>query len=116
MPIDPGRRIRVADEHPANQGVLAYLRTNERARTSPRSAKPGDVPDPYYQLGTHPDIVEHLWDKLGRALPEDCRCVVVACVALVQPKSGVVIALGLGTSYALRLTAEDLLDALASEH
>ena len=113
MPINPGRRIRVADAHPANEGVLAYLRTKERAHTSPLSTKPGDVKDPYYELGTHPDVVEHLWDRLGPALPEDCRCVVLGAVALAQPRSGVVMALGLGTNYALRLTPEDFLDARA---
>jgi hypothetical protein len=107
VPISPGRRIDVAETQPLNRGVLAYLRAHERSAGQPLSARPGDVADPYYQLGSHPDIVEHVWDILGRALPQDCRCVVLGSPALVELRSGIVLALALGTTYTLRLTPAD---------
>jgi hypothetical protein len=114
MPYSPGRRIEVAERHALNRGVLAYLGRAERASTAPLSARPGDLADPYYQLGTHPDVVEYLWDTLGGTLPEDCRAVVLGTPALVQPDSGVILALGLGTEYALRLTPADAIEARAA--
>lgn len=114
MPLSPGRRIEVSERHPDNRGVLAYLRTGNRDAAPPLSARPGDVTDPYYQLGTHPDVVEHVWDVLGSALTEDCRCVVSGCIALVQPNSGVVLALGLGTTYAVRFSPADAAETAAA--
>lgn len=95
MPMpDPGR--------PENAGVLGYL---QRAGA--------DQPDPHpdeadrYHLGTHPDIVAHLWDELAAAFDDDARAVVHGSPALVDPASGVVMVVGLGTTYALRLTSAD---------
>ena len=48
-------------------------------------------------------MLERLWTEINSALPADGRCVVYGGPALVQPHSGVVLALGLGTSYTLRL-------------
>jgi hypothetical protein len=92
------------------------LRAGKRTGAFPLSARPGDVDDPYYRLGTHPDVVEHLWDGLNPALPSDSRCVVLGRVALAHPARGVVLALAMGTGYALRLTPEDLEEALAAGH
>lgn len=113
MPLDPGRSIAVAEAHPANRGVLAHL----RARTSegaPLTARPGDVPSPYLGLGAHPDVVERVWDQLGWALSEDCRCIVHGTPALVDPGTGLVLALALGTSYVLRIAPADLEGSLAA--
>jgi hypothetical protein len=41
--------------HPANATVLAYL--SRGGKTSPQVIPPDGVKDPYYGLGSHPDIV-----------------------------------------------------------
>ncbi len=59
--------------------------------------------DPHYGLGTHPDIVEHMW-KLDALLPQRCRWVFWGKPSLVHPQSGVVFAVGFGTiGYVMRL-------------
>ena len=114
--------MRVSLEHPANAGVLRHLRRTwqdrhggapgtDESRTSvpgdariAASASPEDVSDPYYTLGSHPDLVERLWDELGGRLPERCRWVVYGQPALVHPRSGIVFGFTAGThTYALRL-------------
>jgi hypothetical protein len=91
---------------PANAGVIRYL---ERIRGSdPRRADvrpPGDLKHDYWGLGAHPEIVERIWDEIGRNLPPDCRQVVVGTPALVHPGSGTLLAVAIGTSYAIRLPA-----------
>jgi hypothetical protein len=72
---------------------------------------PRDIADPYTTLGSHPEIVERLWDAVGSQLTTDCRAVVCGTPALVAPRSGIVFGLALGTEYALRLTAEFLIQA-----
>ena len=96
---------------PANARVLAFL--SERARPGTTAfALPGDSVDPYYELGSHPDVVSRLWDELGEVLPLDCRGVVYGRPGLVHPGSGVVLALGLGTEYGLRIHADDQAEAI----
>ncbi len=86
---------------PQNMKVLAYL--SQSRSQMPAFAPRGSVPDPYYGCGCHPDIVERLWDQIGRALPADCRCLVHGTPALAHPKTGVILAIGIGTQYGLRL-------------
>lgn len=65
---------------------------------------PADVVDPYYRLGTHPDLVARLWDELGGVLPVDCRGVFYGTPALIRPDTGIVFGYAGGThNYALRL-------------
>ena len=97
-------------EHPANRDVLSYLGGSERLRRSVSESafredcSPAEISDPYYKLGTHPDLVMRLWDELGKTLPADCRRVVFGTPALVRPDSGVVFGFAGGThTYALRL-------------
>jgi hypothetical protein len=97
-------------DHPANRAVLSYLGAPERLRGSVSEAafrkdcSPAEVSDPYYKLGTHPDLVARLWDELGKGLPADCRRVVFGTPALVRPDSGVVFGFAGGShTYALRL-------------
>src|SRR5215831_4174631 len=40
----------------------------------PLSQSLAEVDDPWYGLGTHPDIIEHMW-KLDGTLPQSCRWV-----------------------------------------
>jgi hypothetical protein len=113
MRPEPGKHIPVSESHAANRGVLAHLRLGPAATTR-LSARPGDVEDPYYKLGSHPDVVEHLWDVIGASLPRDCRCVVLGRPALAHPRRGVVLAVGLGTTYALRFAPADLAEIRAA--
>ncbi len=61
--------------------------------------------------GSHPDIVERVWDQLSAALPKSCRCLVHGTPALVHDKLGVVLGLTLGTEYALLLPNGRMPDA-----
>jgi len=93
---------------PQNQRIIEYLTRGggyflKKSYDSPAFAPWDSVPDPYSGCGCHPDIVEYLWDRIGKALPADCRGLVYGTPGLVQPKSGVILALGNGTSYGLRL-------------
>lgn len=69
--------------------------------------RPGPDTDTW-RLGAHPDIVQHLWERLNAALPADCRFLVANTAALVDPESGRVIAVALGTQYAIRLIGAGL--------
>lgn len=86
---------------PQNTTVLSYLSRGKR--DTPAYAPPDAAEDPYYECGCHPEIVERLWDQIGAALPKDCRCLVHGVPALVHPRSGVILAIGIGTQYGLRL-------------
>jgi hypothetical protein len=86
---------------PANQKVLQYLAS--RNPTAPLLAAPNSTLDPFCGLSSHPEIVEHLWKKLGISLPLDCCWIVSGTPALVHLGSGVVLAFTLGTLYILRL-------------
>jgi hypothetical protein len=97
---------------PVNQGVLKYLGRGEKARNAPIAA-PDSVPDPYLRQGSHPDIVQRVWENLGGVLPAKCRCLVYGTPAIVHERSGVVIAICNGTQYNLRLTAHDFREAIA---
>ncbi len=55
-----------------------------------------EVADPWYGLGTHPDIIEIMWN-LDDTLPRRCRWVFWGRPALVHPDTGVVFAIGIGT-------------------
>lgn len=55
------------------------------------------------KCGCHPEIVERLWDQIGPKLPTDCRGLVHSNPALVHSRSGVILAIGMGTWYGLRL-------------
>jgi len=99
--------------HPANQGVLAYLKSPTRLARSVSIAKdraeclPAAVKAPYLTLGTHPDLVTRLWNELGGSLPSDCRVIAYGMPALVRPDTGVIIGVAGGTQmYALRLDAD----------
>ncbi len=88
---------------PANRKLLAYLEGREKGDCA-RERNPADVHDPYYTLGTHPEIVERLWDELGGALPAKCRWILYGRPVLVHPRTGAVFGFAGGSlTYALRL-------------
>ena len=90
-------------QHPSNLKVIHYLCRNADGWTGPLfepALSPSKLkPRP----GSHPDIVEHLWESLASLLPAECRALVCGSPALVAPTSGVIFAVPLGTEYGLRL-------------
>ena len=97
---------------PMNRGVLNYLGRGQKSHYTVIAA-PNSVTDPYQGQGSHPDIVQRVWDELGANLPLQCRCLIYGTPALVQDRTGVVIAICNGTQYNLRLTPSDLRNATA---
>jgi hypothetical protein len=88
-------------EHPANVRVIAHL--SARRAQAPLLAEPDSVELPYYHLGSHPDIVERVWDELAAPFPQEARKIVCGTPGLVHPDSGAIFALAYGTRYVLRL-------------
>lgn len=89
--------------HPANRKLLTYLEGRAKDH-GPRERNPANVDNPYYALGTHPEIVERLWDELGGPLPAKCRWILYESPVLVHPNTGVVFGFAGGSlTYALRL-------------
>jgi hypothetical protein len=88
--------------------VLERIARGPIAPDPPMSQPIEAVADPWFGLGTHPDIIEQMW-KLDEALPRSCRWVFWGGPALVHPESGVVFAVGFGTiGFVMRLPAEVL--------
>jgi hypothetical protein len=89
----------------ANDSAFRFLRGLAKG---PRIEVPVRAPDDpehdyYRDSGAHPDIVERLWDQLGKDLPVESRALVFGRPAIIHPQSGIVLAFSLGTEYALRL-------------
>ena len=100
-------------DHPDNAGVLRHLARGWDGKQIGPSVSPADVADPYMTLGTHPDLVQRLWDELGARLPEPCRWVVYGRPALVHPRTGLVFGFAGGThTYGLRLPAAERAEAM----
>jgi hypothetical protein len=89
-------------DHPSNRGVLEYFGRNHPGHAP--ALEPVANPDASLQrsTGSHPDIVDHLWN-LGAALPVECRALIYGRAVLVSPTRGVIFAAALGTEYGLRL-------------
>lgn len=111
-PFAHKRLIRAALERAENAGILAYLRERTGTDVIHLRRPPDDVDR--YALGAHPDVVERLWGRLNAALPEDAAFLVGHGPALVHPHSRIVVALALGTQYALRLPAGRVTEAMAA--
>jgi hypothetical protein len=86
---------------PLNDGVIRYLERHRTFAEDDRAPRPDHLD--YWESGSHPDVVERVWNQLGNALPLESRRVVCGTPALVHPTSKVVIAVSIGTAYALRL-------------
>jgi hypothetical protein len=104
--------VHVALDRPENAGVLDYLGRSRGLGDLPVGQSPDEVDR--LHLGTHPRIVERLWDALDAALPVSGRCVIFGGPALVQQASGVVLAVGIGTQYVLRLLPGDREQAIVA--
>jgi hypothetical protein len=84
-----------------NRGALKYFGRDHSVRpTFEPVARP--AARRHRSIGSHPDIVEHLWD-LAATLPVECRALVYGRAVLVAPTRGVIFAAALGTEYGLRL-------------
>lgn len=99
------------DSLPKNAGVLRYLGQGV-APADVRVERPTEATD-RWQLGAHPDIVERLWTDLAGTLPDDSPRLVAGGAALVDPATEAVVAVALGTTYALRLEGAALDEARA---
>jgi hypothetical protein len=95
--------------HPANAGVLRSMGLDCKAVLI---AAPDSVIGPYLNCGSHPDVVERVWDQLGAAVPIDSRCLLCGTPALVHPKSGVILVVSYGTEYTLRIPVDAIGEAL----
>jgi hypothetical protein len=89
----------------ANQKLFAYLQKQDQSGKAIFTPWNSGA-DPYLHCGCHPDIVERLWDQLGKALPADCRVLVYGVPALRHPESDTILGIGLGTRYALRFNID----------
>jgi hypothetical protein len=94
--------MHVDAEAPANRGILDYLSDSGKWR-APLLEPAAALATSRARFGPHPDIVEHLWNRIAPQLRTDCRAVVYGTPALVAPQRGLVFAVPLGTEYGLRL-------------
>lgn len=86
---------------PVNAKVLAFLGITDVDGAA--SFRPEEIN--YYELGTHPDLVDYLW-KLGASVAPGCACVINqrSSPLLAHPASGIIFGLAGGTNtLALRL-------------
>jgi hypothetical protein len=97
-------------DHPANVEVIRSLGRKTGMATCILASEADH--DPYLWCGSHPDIVGRIWDDLGRGMPPSSRRILCGTPVLVDPDTGVVLAMGYGTNYALRLPDGSLPTAL----
>ncbi len=91
------------EENPLNRGVLSYLCREAGVSATPRIERPASRPVSSWQSGSHPEIVDHVWESLASLLPVDCRVVACGKPVLAAPRHSVIFAVPLGTEYGLRL-------------
>jgi hypothetical protein len=114
MMLEESRRlpIRFNLEDCRNAGAIRHFEHRNELKFPPCMQITESPRDPYINLGTHPDIVEHLWSDLGSIVPEDCRCIVFGSPALIAPRSGILLAQAFGTRYVLRIPRESMHEAI----
>ena len=99
--------------HLANHKVIPFL--SRRNPNAPLIASFDSKPNPYFTLGSHPDIVERVWKRIGTAMPSECRFIICGTPALAQPDSDILFAFALGTQYCLRLPTNLIETALLAK-
>ena len=105
----------LADVEAAVDRVLDKIARGPIRPDPPVSQSLGEVADPWYGLGTRPDIIEIMWN-LDDTLPQQCRWVFWGRPALVHPDTGVVFAIGIGTiGHVIRLPPQ-VLEAAEPRH
>jgi hypothetical protein len=86
--------------------VMQRLKHGPASPEPPLSQSLDEVADPWFGLGTHPDIISKLWE-MDDTLPQKCRWVFCGRPSLVHPNTGVVFAVAFGTiGIVLRLPPE----------
>jgi len=97
MKLDPS--------HPWNIGLVRELaaQAKQRRQRVDAIAAPKSVTNPYWDLGSSPEVVERLWDVLGARLGEKSRAIVYGVPGLVDPGGGAVLALAYGEAYVIRV-------------
>jgi hypothetical protein len=102
--------MKLDESHHLNLKVIEHL--NRRKPEVPPIAAPDSHPDPYWELGSHPEVVEHVWDILGATLPIDCRAIIYGRPGLIHPPTGIIFALAYGTAYVIRVPGDTIKTAL----
>lgn len=106
--------MQIAADHPANVSILAYLGSCDPEHTI-MSQSPESIEQVYLCVGTHPDIVERLWDTITVELPASCRWVAYHWPVLVHPTTGIIFGFAQGSgAYALRLPPTEREQAIAA--
>jgi len=101
--------------HRVNDGVLKYLQGDWNLRPEPIYGEPDEVLDPKAALGTHPELLDWLWNTICAKLPKDCRKVIYGKPVLIHPETGVIFGLGHGECVcALRLPLDKVGEAIMS--
>lgn len=109
-------KIDLIFKNPVNQGILDCLQYLGRNWRGPLSCHPSEAHDPYYHLGTHPDLVEKLWDKLTVEIPMDSTWVLHSRPVLVHPETSVIFAFATGThTYAFRVPESQRDEEIAAQ-
>jgi hypothetical protein len=96
-----------------NECIMLYVSTNN-PKNVPLLQWLGSHPVPGYPMISAADTSDlkvdiynkdsyALWERLQKSLPVDCRCLVYGRVALIAPKSGVILAIAIGTFYLLQV-------------
>ena len=96
---------------PSNERVLHHF----RLRAAEDDRAPHSDGSDYLGAGTHPDVVTQLWRTLGATLPPESRRVVCGTPALLNPSTRVLIAVAIGTQYAIRIPRSILAAGAARE-
>ena len=110
---NPAPRLAFNWHEPRNALAIAHLRTlGKEALFPPCMAVLESPRDPFLNLGSHPDVVERLWDEVGAQLPEEARAIVYGVPSLVAPDSGLLLAQAYGTQYILRIPLSEKAKAL----
>jgi hypothetical protein len=105
---------RMQERHfsPSIADAIDRLRNNIPDPPRPPSESPDNVNK--LGLGTHPDIIDRLWE-IGRSLPTDCCWVAYRQPVLAHSVTGIIFGLGFGTlGHALRLPPQTAVDAAAA--
>lgn len=96
--------------HPLNLKILSFLESEcDPGAPLVSGYQPGE--GPYLRHGSHPDVVQRLWDEINPALPNDARCLVKGFPALVHPTKGILLGFTSGTHYYLRLPPDFVKEA-----
>lgn len=62
-----------------------------------------DIGEVYLRRGSHPEVVERVWDQLGASLPDRCCSIVHGTICLLHDQTSLLLAICMGTEYAIRV-------------